>query len=89
LRLFVTTIPGASKNEVVGRHGEGWKVRVKSPPERGRANNELVEMLAGVLGLPVTALRIVSGQTSKRKVVEVDGLAEEEAGRRLVAAARR
>jgi uncharacterized protein len=89
LRLLVTITPGASRSEVVGRHGDGWKLRVAAAPERGRANEELRAHLAATLGVPKDAIRVVSGRTARRKVVEIDGLREEEAGRRLEAAARR
>jgi hypothetical protein len=73
---------------VVGRHGEGWKVRVTARPERGRANEAVVILLAEALGVAKEAVRVVAGHGSRRKTVEVDGVGEEEAGRRLEAAAR-
>jgi uncharacterized protein YggU (UPF0235/DUF167 family) len=62
---------------------------VAASPEHGRANDALVKILAEALGLSRDAVRIVSGHSSRRKVVELGGLDEEEAGRRLEAAARR
>jgi len=89
LRLLVILTPGASSNTIAGRHGDGWKVRVAAAPERGRANAALVALLAETLGVPPAAIRVAAGQTYRRKVVEIDGLGEEEAERRLDAAARR
>jgi uncharacterized protein len=88
LRLLVILTPGASSNTIVGRHGDGWKVRVAAAPERGRANAALVALLAETLGVPLAAIRVAAGQTHRRKVIEIDGLDEEEAGRRLDAARR-
>jgi uncharacterized protein len=88
LRLLVILTPGASSNTIVGRHGDGWKVRVAAAPERGRANAALVALLAETLGIPLAAIRVAAGQTHRRKVIEIDGLDEEEAGRRLDAARR-
>jgi len=88
LRLLVTLTPGASSNTIVGRHGDGWKVRVAAAAERGRANTALVALLAETLGVPPAAIRVATGHKYRRKVVEIDGLDEEEAGRRLDAAAR-
>ena len=88
LRLLVILTPGASSNTIVGRHGDGWKVRVAAAPERGRANAALVALLAETLGVPPAAIRVAAGKTYRRKVVEIDGLDEEEAGRRLDAARR-
>ena len=86
LQLSLTVSAGARRSEIVGPHGEGWKVRVAAAPERGRANHELVELLADVLGVPRASVRLVSGAGSRRKVVEVEGVGEQEAARRLTSA---
>lgn len=78
--------PGASRSELVGRHGDGWRARVAAPPERGRANRALEELLAGALGLPRGHVSVVAGHASRHKVVEVEGLDAAEAERRLAAA---
>ena len=67
----------------MGRHGEGWKARVAVPPERGRANEALVGLLASVLDTPAGSIRVVGGQRGRAKVVEVDALELEEVERRL------
>jgi uncharacterized protein len=82
-RLSVTVSPSAARSELVGRHGDGWKARIAAPPERGRANQALVELLAEALGVPRSEVRVVAGQTAKAKVVEVDGLEAEDVERRL------
>jgi uncharacterized protein YggU (UPF0235/DUF167 family) len=87
LRLRVVT--GARHSEVVGRLGEAWKVRVDAVAERGRANDEVVRLLARALGLPRQAVRIVRGHTANDKLVEVEGVSREEAERRLDRAGRR
>jgi uncharacterized protein (TIGR00251 family) len=73
-RIVVTVSPGAVRSELVGRHGDGWRARVAAPPERGRANDALVELLAGILGVPKARVRVVGGQSARRKILEVDGL---------------
>lgn len=82
-RIVVTVSPGASRTELAGRHGEGWKARIAAPPERGRANEALLALLAEKLGLPRSRLAVVAGQTSRRKIVEVAGLDLDEIARRL------
>jgi uncharacterized protein YggU (UPF0235/DUF167 family) len=89
LRLLLSVTPGASRDELVGRHGEGWKARVTAAPERGRANDAVIALLARVLRIDRGSIRVVAGHAARRKVVEIDGVDEEEAGRRLDAAARR
>jgi uncharacterized protein (TIGR00251 family) len=87
-RLRLRVAPGARRSGVVGRHGDAWKVRVSAPPERGRANEEVVELLASSLDLPRVDVRVVAGSTSRDKVVELSGLTLDEAERRLEAAGR-
>jgi uncharacterized protein (TIGR00251 family) len=82
-RITVRVSPGARRTELAGRHGAGWKVRVAAPPERGRANEALVAHLAGLLGLPKAAVRVVAGATSRDKLVEIDGLSPAEVDARL------
>jgi uncharacterized protein (TIGR00251 family) len=84
IRLRVT--PGAARSRVVGRHGDGWKVRVAAPAENGKANDVLVRLLAGWLGLPRTGVELVSGHTRRDKIVELSGIDEAEARRRLATA---
>lgn len=85
-RIVVTVSPGAARSSLVGRHGDGWKVRVAASPVRGRANAALLELLAALLGVPRERVTVVAGLTSRRKVVGVDGLGAHEIERRLSAA---
>jgi uncharacterized protein (TIGR00251 family) len=82
-RLRVRVAPGARRDEVVGRHGDGWKVRVAAPPEGGRANDAVVGLLATTVGVPARDVTVVSGRTGRDKVVEVAGIEQDEAERRL------
>jgi len=85
-RLRLRVSPGAGRSALVGRHGDAWKVRVSAPPERGRANEAVVELLAASLGLSRPDVRLVSGGGSRDKIVELSGLTYEEVERRLEAA---
>jgi hypothetical protein len=87
-RLRLRVAPGARRNEVVGRLGDVWKLRVCSAPERGAANSDVVALLAEVLDVDARALRIVAGQASRDKVVAVDGVSLDEAERRLASGGR-
>jgi len=62
---------------------------VRSAPERGRANADVVRLLADELGLAPRDVRVVTGHTSRDKIVEVVGLSLEEAERRLASAGER
>jgi uncharacterized protein (TIGR00251 family) len=59
---------------VAGVHGAALKVRLHAPPVDGAANEELVKFLARSLGVARRAVRIVAGQTSRSKVVEIEGV---------------
>jgi len=87
-RVRIRLSPGARRNELPGRHGAGWKARVTAPPERGRANAAVEELLAEALGVARTSVRIVAGHTSRDKVVEVEGLDAAEIEARLSEASR-
>ena len=63
--------PGARKTEVAGLHGDALKIRLAAPPVDGKANAALIEFVADRLGLAKSAVSLKSGQTSRRKVLEV------------------
>jgi len=82
-RLRLKVSPGAARTEIAGRHGDAWKVRVTAAPERGRANDAVIRLLAERLDLPRASVSVVSGQSSREKIVELHGLDPGEAERRL------
>ncbi len=86
VRLTLRVSPGASRSAVVGRHGDGWKVRVAAAPEDGKANDAVVRLLAENLALPTRDVEIVSGRASRDKTVAVTGIVSEELERRLAKA---
>lgn len=65
--------PGAKKTEFAGLHGEALKIRLAAPPVDGKANEALLRFIAEVLHLPKSAVTLKSGQTSRHKVLEVNG----------------
>lgn len=82
-RVRLRVAPGARRSEIVGRHGDGWRVRVTAAPERGRANDEVLELLAAALGLRPRQMRVVAGATSRNKIVELDGIDADEVEERM------
>lgn len=70
--LLLKVHPKASRDRVVGWVGDRLKVQVTAPPERGKANEAVIGLLADVLGVPRSAVRVTSGQTSTLKTVQVD-----------------
>ena len=75
LTFNVRVVPRASRSEVVGAHDGALRVRIAAPPVDGAANEELVKLLARVLGVTRTAVAVTAGQTSKLKKVAVSGIA--------------
>lgn len=73
--LSVKVTPKAAKTEFAGTLDDGTlKVRVAAPPEKGKANAELCAFLARHYGVPRQNVTILSGETSHRKQVRVDGV---------------
>lgn len=63
--------PGAKKTEIAGVHGDALKIRLAAPPVDGKANAALIAFVADRLGLAKSAVSVKSGQSSRRKVLEV------------------
>jgi uncharacterized protein (TIGR00251 family) len=70
--LQVRVQPAAGRSAVVGTVGDALKVRVAAPANEGKANAELVRFLADLLGVRLSRVRIVQGDTFRTKLVEVD-----------------
>ena len=73
--IDVWVVPGASRDEIVGEHDGALKVRVSAPPEGGKANTAVARLFAGLL--PGHHARVVSGATSRRKQVLIEGATPE------------
>ena len=85
-RLKLRVSPGARRPGIAGRHGDAWKVRVSEPPEDGRANEAVLRLLAQALDVPRATVALVSGHSSRDKVVELDGLEQAQTERLLASA---
>ncbi|MFY9753985.1 MAG: DUF167 domain-containing protein [Candidatus Acidiferrales bacterium] len=66
--------PRASRDAIEGEHAGALKVRLTAPPFDGRANDALRRLLAARLNLPLAAVRIVAGEKSRNKRVEIRGI---------------
>jgi uncharacterized protein (TIGR00251 family) len=69
--IKVTARPGASRRGVIGATGDRLVVGIHSKPEKGKANDDLIEYLAGELRVPRSALLIVRGETARRKTIRI------------------
>ena len=65
--VAVRAQPGARRNAIIGEQAGALKVAVTAPPDKGRANDAIVEVLAETLGLKRSQVELVSGPTSRAK----------------------
>jgi uncharacterized protein len=82
-KISVKIQPNGGRNQVTGLANGVWKIKVAAPPEKGKANKELIEFLADTLDLRKDQIEIISGQTSHNKLLEIQGLDEAEILKRL------
>ena len=73
VRIRIKVVPGARRESVAGLLGDRWKLRVSAPPEDGRANQAVIELLAASLNTVPRNLELLSGQTSREKLIMVHG----------------
>ncbi len=83
LAFSVKVVPGSRRTALAGLLDEALKVKVAAPPEKGKANQCLIDFLAQQLNIKPKAIAIVSGQTNPVKRLEISGLTEPELLRRL------
>lgn len=72
--LRVRVIPRAHRNELAGSRGGALVVRLAAPPVEGAANDALIEFLAHTFGLPRRSIRLIAGERSRDKRVEIAGM---------------
>ncbi|OGI25475.1 MAG: hypothetical protein A3J76_03735 [Candidatus Moranbacteria bacterium RBG_13_45_13] len=71
MRIYVKATPRSSRNEVVKISEEEYKVRVTAPPERGKANVAVIELLSKYFRVPKSVVNIVAGKTAKTKIIDI------------------
>jgi hypothetical protein len=63
--------PRASRDELVGPHGDRLKVRITAPPVDGKANEHLIRFLAKTFGVPKSNVTLISGETGRDKRIGI------------------
>lgn len=76
LVLQVRVQPRASRDEIVGPHGEALKVRITAPPVEGRANEHLLRFLAAAFGVARRQVQLAQGAGSRVKRITVSSPAQ-------------
>jgi hypothetical protein len=84
-RLQLRVKPGGRSDRLVGPHDGALKLEVRAAPERGRANDAVIRLLAGVFGIGRCDVELIAGATARDKVVEVGGVSAAEVAGRLEA----
>jgi len=77
-RVEFKALPNAPKTQVIGWLGEAIKVKLHAPALDGKANVALCSFLAESLCLPRSSIRLLKGETSRKKLVEISGLTREQ-----------
>ena len=75
--------PRAKKNAITGEVGGSLKVSLTAPPVEGKANEACIDFFARLLKVPRSSVSIAAGQSSRNKVIRVEGLTAEDVQRRL------
>lgn len=81
--IQVKVLPRSSRNQIVGRENDVFKIKLTAPPVEGKANKALREFLAKRLGLAKGSVEIISGERSRQKSIQIRGLSKVEVDRLL------
>jgi len=73
-RFNVKVVPGSSRDQIVGWLGDALKIRVTAPPEKGKANEAVIDLLAEALGISSDDIEVVSGHSSPSKIIAINGM---------------
>jgi len=71
MKLQIKVIPSSSKDCIAGWLDDTLKVKVRAPPDKGKANKAVIKVLEKNLDLAKGSISISSGTTSSRKVIEI------------------
>jgi uncharacterized protein (TIGR00251 family) len=82
-RLAVKVTPNAGRSEITGVKEGILQVRIGAPPDKGKANRELVDFLSKMLGVRKSSILIIKGGTSRNKVIVIEGMTGDEILKRL------
>ncbi len=83
ITFAVKVHPRARKNAITGTVGDALKVALTAPPVDGRANEACIEFFANLLNVSRSSVTIASGQSSRLKVIRIQGLSADELQKRL------
>jgi uncharacterized protein (TIGR00251 family) len=82
--IKIKLIPRSSKNQIIGKEGDAYRVKVKAPPVDGKANKALIALLAKRLNRPKEDIQIICGKSARIKLIRVYGLISEDVDNNLL-----
>jgi len=71
-RIAATVKPNAKKSEVVEQSANQYRVSVRAAAQDGKANRELIDLLAAHFGAPKSTIKIAHGHSARRKIIDID-----------------
>ena len=83
VEITIKAVPGASRDRIVGPLGDALKVQVSAPPEKGKANQAIVALIAKTLGVSARSVSVTRGGTTPRKTIQIAGRTIEDVRTRL------
>jgi uncharacterized protein (TIGR00251 family) len=83
IQLAVKVVPGASRDRVAGRYGDGIKIQTSAPAEGGKANAAVTKILAQFLGLKPAQVQLASAPANPRKQFRISGLSAAQLAEKL------
>jgi uncharacterized protein (TIGR00251 family) len=81
--FIVKVVPGSSRTQIAGPMGQMLKIKVAAAPEKGKANDCLIDFLAEKLGIRKNAIAIVSGHTSPVKQIRIEAMTSDKITQQL------
>jgi uncharacterized protein (TIGR00251 family) len=82
-RITIKAHPRAKRSAIAGRFGDAWKLDLAAPPVDGKANEECIRFFAQFAAVPRSRVRIVTGASGRLKVIEIEGMPQQELERLL------
>ncbi|MBI2743620.1 MAG: YggU family protein [Chlamydiales bacterium] len=70
--LMVKVTPNSRKNSIEGYQGDVLRVKIKAPPDKGKANEELIEFLAETFKISKSQITLISGHSSRLKKLKIE-----------------
>ena len=72
MRIYARVTPRAGKNEITKISDAEYKVKVAAPPEKGKANEAVINLLADYFNVPKSLIKIIGGKTARTKIIDIE-----------------